>query len=160
MNWWLILEIVYISIVILVCLRIIYETRSTTKTLSYLLMTIFIPIFGMIFYFFVGVNYRNRKIYSKKLKIDADMDKRLRKRIMERSRQLMEYGNEALVCLLRLQQALAAAVPEFAPYARMDASDIEDCYTSIESGTDDGAPAAPTAPTDPATEADAAATAV
>ena len=58
------------------------------------------------------------------------------------------------------QQAQAAAVPEFAPYARMDASDIEDCYTSIESGTDDGAPAAPTAPTDPATEADAAATAV
>ena len=64
---------------------------------------------------------------------------------------------DSLPQLLQAQQALAAAVPEFAPYARMDAGDIEDCHTSIESSTDDGAPAAPA---NPATEADAAATAV
>ncbi len=122
MNWWLVLEIVYISIVILVCLRIIYETRSTTKTLSYLLVTIFIPIFGMIFYFFVGVNYRNRKIYSKKLKIDADMDKRLRKRIMERSRQLMEHGNEALVENKALAKLLLH--DEISPLTRHNCAEI------------------------------------
>ncbi len=59
--------------------------------------------------------------------------------------------------LLQAQTALAAAVPEFAPYARMDASDIGDCHKDVGSGTDDDAP---TAPADPATEADAAATAV
>lgn len=97
MNWWLIIEIIYIAIVVLVCLRIIYETRSTTKTLSYVLITIFIPIVGMIFYFFVGVNYRNRKIYSKKLKMDEDMDRRLREMILKRSKQMLKEGNEALV---------------------------------------------------------------
>lgn len=64
---------------------------------------------------------------------------------------------DSLPQLLQAQQALAAAVPEFAPYAHMDAGDIEDCHTSIESGTDDDAP---TAPADPAAEADAAASAV
>src|SRR5690606_33737938 len=64
---------------------------------------------------------------------------------------------DSLPQLLQAQQALAAAVPEFAPYAHMDAGDIEDCHTSIESGTDDDAP---TAPADPAAEADAAATVV
>lgn len=97
MNWWLIVEIVYIVILVLVCLRIIYETRSTTKTMSYVLLAIFFPFIGMILYFSVGVNYRNRKIYSKKLKMDADMDKRLRENILERSNEMLEGSNEALV---------------------------------------------------------------
>ncbi|WP_206106513.1 hypothetical protein [Ilyomonas limi] len=51
MNWLLIYEIAYIVILILVCLRIIYDTRSTIKTLDYLLFTIFVPFAGMIFSF-------------------------------------------------------------------------------------------------------------
>jgi len=47
--------------------------------------------------------------------------------------------------LLASQQALAAAVPAFQPYATMDASDVEDCRKDIASGDN------------PADEADAAA---
>ena len=62
-----ILEILYLLILFLVCIRIIYDTRNNTKTLAYLLFAIFAPFIGMAFYFLFGINYRNRKMYSKKL---------------------------------------------------------------------------------------------
>lgn len=40
---------------------------------------------------------------------------------------------DRLPALLSAQQSLAAAVPEFAPYARMEAGDIEDCRDKRES---------------------------
>ena len=67
MNWTLVLEIVYIPVLILVCLRIIYDTRSASKALAYLLLAVFVPVAGILFYFMFGVNFRKRKLYSKKL---------------------------------------------------------------------------------------------
>jgi cardiolipin synthase len=67
MKWITLVEIVYAVIVALVCLRIIYDTRSTSKTLAYMLLAIFVPVVGIVFYFVFGVNYRKRLIYSKKL---------------------------------------------------------------------------------------------
>lgn len=66
MNWILAAEITYLLLLVVVCLRIIYETRTTTKTLAYLMLSIFVPFIGMIFYFFFGTNYRKRKLYTKK----------------------------------------------------------------------------------------------
>ena len=40
---------------------------------------------------------------------------------------------DRLPAVLSAQQSLAAAVPEFAPYARMEASDIDDCRDRRES---------------------------
>ena len=57
-----------------------------------------------------------------------------------------------LPALLAAQQALATAVPEFAPYARVETSDIEDCNDEADSGRDTGTLAG-----DAAAEADAAA---
>jgi cardiolipin synthase len=93
MKWSLLAEIVYGIILLFVCLRIIYDTRSSSKTLAYLLLAIFVPVAGMLFYFLFGKNYRKHLIYSKKLVMD---DKRLRdlnKRIIsttEKSLQLNE----------------------------------------------------------------------
>ena len=79
MNWTTIAGIIYILIVIVVCLRIVYETRSTTKTMAYLLLTIFIPIAGVIFYLLFGVNYWRRKLYDKKSVEDQKLLERLKK---------------------------------------------------------------------------------
>ncbi|HLO60626.1 MAG TPA: cardiolipin synthase [Bacteroidales bacterium] len=62
-----IIDIVYFIILVLVCVRIIFDTRSSSKTLAYLLLAIFVPVGGMIFYFVFGINYHKRLIYSKKL---------------------------------------------------------------------------------------------
>lgn len=85
MNWIGIFEFTYVTILVLVSLRIIYDTTSTTKTLAYLLLVIFIPIAGMLFYFSFGINYRKRSVYSKKLVEDDALRKQLVKRVISNS---------------------------------------------------------------------------
>lgn len=82
MRWILISEIIYGIILFGVCIRIIYDTRSSTKTLAYLLLAVFVPVAGMIFYFLVGANYRKHLIYSKKLITDEKTSKVLNERIV------------------------------------------------------------------------------
>ncbi|WP_228098956.1 cardiolipin synthase [Pedobacter sp. MC2016-24] len=96
-NWILIAEIVYAIILGLVCLRIIYDTRSTTKTLAYLLFAIFVPIAGMIFYFFFGINYRHRKMYSKKLYENDDIANKFRQDLLQYSAQTLQENGEAVL---------------------------------------------------------------
>ncbi|MDR0229471.1 MAG: cardiolipin synthase [Flavobacteriaceae bacterium] len=71
-DWFVYVEVLYFIIVAAVSIRIIYDTDTISKTLAYLLLVVFIPLFGMFFYFSFGVNYRKRKMYSKKLKVNDD----------------------------------------------------------------------------------------
>jgi cardiolipin synthase A/B len=84
-DWFLISVLVYILIVCTVCLRIIYDTNNATKTLAYLMLAVFIPILGMLFYFTLGINYRKRKLYSKKLITDEGLRAELGERIISRT---------------------------------------------------------------------------
>ena len=65
-------------VLIAVCLRVIYETRSATKTMAYLLLILFIPIAGIIFYILFGVNYWKIKLYNKKSATDENLLTRLK----------------------------------------------------------------------------------
>lgn len=93
MNWLLLSEVIYIILLAFVCLRIIYDTRSNSKTLAYLLFAIFVPILGIIFYFSFGINYRKRKIYSKKLLIDDKLRKQLQNDILQYSHSTFAESN-------------------------------------------------------------------
>ncbi|TYB75874.1 cardiolipin synthase [Bizionia myxarmorum] len=81
MNWVLIAEAFYVLIIILVISRVLYDTRSSTKALAYILFIVFLPIIGTIFYFSVGVNYRKRKLYSKKIAEDEQLRDRITTRM-------------------------------------------------------------------------------
>ncbi|MBL7735569.1 MAG: cardiolipin synthase [Chitinophagaceae bacterium] len=96
MNWLLALEILYAAALIFVCLRIIFDGRNNTKSLAYILLVIFIPLLGMFFYFSFGINYRKRKIYSKKIIQNADMARRLRETIYSHSQQVLDKGGQAV----------------------------------------------------------------
>ncbi|MHC5353595.1 cardiolipin synthase [Myroides sp. LJL115] len=76
-DWFIYVEIIYFLLAIAVSIRIIYDTNSISKTLAYLLLVFFVPILGMIFYFSFGINYRKRKMYSKKLQRHEDFQDRL-----------------------------------------------------------------------------------
>lgn len=81
MSYVAIITIVYVSLLILVCLRILFETHNTSKTLAYLLFCIFIPVAGMVFYLTFGINYWKKKHYNKKLKEDVKTLRKLRQDI-------------------------------------------------------------------------------
>lgn len=81
MNWILLFEIFYYILIVLVCLRIIYDTRSTSKTSAYILLTLFLPGVGILLYFIVGANYRKNKLYSKKIVKNNRLLNKIRKDI-------------------------------------------------------------------------------
>ncbi|WP_246001791.1 cardiolipin synthase [Mucilaginibacter gracilis] len=92
MDWILLGEIIYAIIVILVCLRIIYDTRSTSKTSAYLLLTLFLPALGIIIYFVVGANYRKNSLYSKKIIKNSRLLNQIRKEIYLQSEKTWDTG--------------------------------------------------------------------
>lgn len=96
-RWLLLLEILYVLIIIAACLRIIYDTRSTSKTLAYLMLTVFLPVMGVVIYFCIGTNYRKRKLYSKKITKDERLQVSMRKQIyLESERTWSTVPNEVL----------------------------------------------------------------
>lgn len=92
-DWFIYLEIVYFIIAIAVAVRIIYDTDSISKTLAYLLLVFFVPIFGILFYFSFGINYRRRKMYSKKLKVNDEYSTKLTKRLNDIHLDQRQQGN-------------------------------------------------------------------
>ena len=86
MNWLLIAEIAYGFILIAVMLRVIFDSSNVTKTLAYLILIIFLPVAGMFLYFAFGINYRKRKLYSRKIIVDDVMDKELDENITNHGR--------------------------------------------------------------------------
>ena len=92
MNWIIIGEIVYSLLMVFVILRVLLDTRSSTKALAYILFIIFVPFIGIIFYFTVGVNYRKRKLYSKKIVEDEPFRKSIKERMNIYSESIRNSG--------------------------------------------------------------------
>lgn len=95
-QWLLITEIAYLILLILVCVLIIYDTRSVGKTLAYLLFAIFVPVVGIFFYFSFGINYRKRKMYKKKLIIDEQLQQNF-KTLLDINREYVLSQKEASI---------------------------------------------------------------
>jgi cardiolipin synthase len=91
-----IFDIVYFILLVLVCLKIILDTRSSSKTLAYLLLAIFFPIGGILFYFTFGVNYRKGILYSKKLVKDEVLLRELNKKTVSLSARNLKRNADAI----------------------------------------------------------------
>jgi cardiolipin synthase len=107
MNWLLLSEIVYVIIAAATCAHIIYNTSSTAKTLAYMLLTIFIPIVGIIVYFSLGINYRKRELYSKKLIDDDNVWQTIKQDIHAYSLDTYNHSEDRVRPNLHLAQYLA-----------------------------------------------------
>ncbi len=90
MNWILLAEVLYFILMLLVIIRVLYDTRSGSKTLAYVLFIILVPLVGILFYFSFGVNYRKRKLYSKKLIKDKILRQKINLRIQQYSEQVRD----------------------------------------------------------------------
>ncbi len=97
MNWALLIEIVYFIVLALLCMLIIYNTRNTSKTLAYLLLAIFVPVGGIVFYFMFGTNMRKHIIYSKKLISDEKRLKSLNEKIISSTEKIIKSNREEII---------------------------------------------------------------
>lgn len=106
MNWVSVSIIIYVIVLVLVCLRIIYETHNSTKTIAYLLLCILAPVAGILFYLAFGFNYWRTKLYRNKFSNDVKMLKHMKKFIGQYNKGLetpeakSEFANAALASML------------------------------------------------------------
>ncbi|CAN5877672.1 cardiolipin synthase [soil metagenome] len=112
MAWPLIAVIVYFILVVFICLRNIYETSSSTKTMAYLLFCIFVPVIGILFYLAFGVNYWRKKMYTKKMGEDEQMLAYMKENILQYNQTLVkpadisrEDNDELAAMLMRSLQS-------------------------------------------------------
>ncbi|MDD2198045.1 MAG: cardiolipin synthase [Bacteroidales bacterium] len=92
MKWLLLFEIVYVIVVILVVLRVLYDTRSGVKALAYILFIVLVPIIGVLFYFSFGINYRKSKLYSRKIVEDEVLRQKILTHVENYSEQVLHSG--------------------------------------------------------------------
>ena len=67
-----VLTVYYIGIAVLI-FSILLDNRNPSKTLGYVLVLIFLPVFGVIIYFYFGRDYRKRKLFNRKGMIDIGL---------------------------------------------------------------------------------------
>ncbi|MEO7294303.1 MAG: cardiolipin synthase [Ginsengibacter sp.] len=87
---------VYFIILILVCLRIIFETYSSSKALAYLFFCIFVPVIGILFYMAFGINYWQKKLYTKKSGENDKMLEELKNNISQYKESIVEVKDRGI----------------------------------------------------------------
>jgi len=63
-NYWS--QYLIAVIIVIVIIYLILEHRDPNKTLSWILVIILVPIVGLILFYFLGKNYRKKRIFTKK----------------------------------------------------------------------------------------------
>lgn len=71
-------------------IKILFENRNPAKTAAYLLLFFFLPLAGMVVYYFAGVNLRTKKRYRIKKYNDQVFFEAMKKKIYHRSGYVIE----------------------------------------------------------------------
>jgi cardiolipin synthase len=82
--------------VLVVSIKAIYDTHDSVKALGYVLIIIFIPVVGILFYVSFGLNYRKRKLYSKKIIYNDALFEQVKQYTLLSSHQEMEKHKDLL----------------------------------------------------------------
>lgn len=80
----------YSILIFVVCIRVIYNTNSASKTAAYLFLVVTVPVFGMFFYFSFGDNYRKKKLYLKKLEFDSNSYNELKEGVARKAEEILQ----------------------------------------------------------------------
>ena len=97
---WVILTI-YALIVVYTMIRVLMDNRQPVKTMAWLLILTFMPIVGIIFYFFFGQNTRKERYISQR-SMDL-LTKRSMFEYVEQSDLRLPYTHKALMNLFTNQ---------------------------------------------------------
>lgn len=97
-HFMLIFEVLFIYLLaIIVATKILLENRNPAKTAAYLLLILFVPVIGLLTYYFFGVNYRTKKKYRIKKLNDAVFFERLKLAVLESSQKVIQEKKYFLI---------------------------------------------------------------
>ncbi len=82
----LVVEWCYYILTVALAGKIIMDTKTSSKTLAYLMLIVFLPFLGIVIYFVFGVNYRKNKFYTFKIERNEELYSKIQKLISEEHR--------------------------------------------------------------------------
>ncbi len=71
------LKVLYIITIVFMVILVIQQRGDPMKTIAWLMVVTFIPILGIVLYFYFGKNYRKEKLFSRKELADSEQIKML-----------------------------------------------------------------------------------
>jgi cardiolipin synthase A/B len=92
-----IINIIWGFTIIVVITVLLLENQSPSKTLSWILILVFLPIAGFVLYLLFGRNYRKRKLYSAKERSDQRELRALSKVQLDENRSYFEGTDHKIV---------------------------------------------------------------
>ncbi len=90
------LLVLYAVILAYTVVRILLDTDSTPKTLAYLLLVFIFPVFGVLFYFSLGVNYRHQKSTAEGVAQHYELDRRYQKEVVNHTDELLRSNRDEI----------------------------------------------------------------
>ena len=79
MSLLLFIEIIYVLVVLAVIVKIILDTDDSVKAAAYILLVAVLPVIGIAVYFTVGLNFRKKELYSRKLQLNKNQGEEVEK---------------------------------------------------------------------------------
>lgn len=112
-----VLYIMNLALAVYAASEMIMRRQDPVKTLSWVVVLILLPYIGLVFFFFFGMHYRKKRLYTFK----GDADYRLRKEISAQQAQIMRENPQIL--------------GELAPYRKMIFQNLRNGYTQVENNS-------------------------
>ena len=103
--WFLLLVINYI-LVIVVAFAILLKNINPTKTVSYIIVLVFFPFFGLIVYYLFGQEYRKDKIFNRKHILNQKIIEEVNKELEPKKSELKSLQNDLLDERIKLVKLL------------------------------------------------------
>lgn len=119
-GWQILSAVLYImnlGLVAYAATSLVMRRQDPVKTLSWVMVLILLPYIGLVLFFFFGMHYRKRRLYSFK----GDADYRLRKEISAHQTQYLMEHPEIL--------------GDLAPYRKMFFQNLRNSHTLVENNS-------------------------
>ncbi|SFU43474.1 cardiolipin synthase [Pustulibacterium marinum] len=117
----IILAINYLFVVVAL-FTVLFKNNNPTKTLSYIIILIVLPFFGLIVYYLFGQEYRKQKIFNRKNVLNQSTIKKYQKALAVDEEELVKLEEELLDGKVKLIKLLNSS--EDAPLTRCNEVEI------------------------------------
>lgn len=105
-NIWAILIVINYLLVIVTAFVVLTNNINPTKTISYIIVLVFFPFFGLIVYYLFGQEYRKNKIFNRKNLLNQTIIAQVRKRLEPNRQEIRDLKEELLKEKIKLVKLL------------------------------------------------------
>ena len=105
-NIWVILIVVNYLLVIFAAFTVLTKNLNPTKTISYIIVLVFFPFFGLIVYYLFGQEYRKNKIFNRKHLLNQKMIAEVSERLRPNKHEIKDLKEDLLDDKIKLVKLL------------------------------------------------------